>query len=224
VRPHPTTRAAIAAAALVSFPIASSVAFPAVAAAAPTVSAQDKAFLVAAHQSNLSEIAAGNVAEQKATSSAVREHGRLFIQDHARLDGNLKAVASALEVALPSQPTAQQRSVLASVSAKTGNAFDRAWVSAQITGHRQAIALGKQELASGTNARVIALDKAAAPVVASHLQMLLSTAGATSVHAGMGGASFGSGANKALPWALVVGGAAATCLGIAGLRRRDASR
>ena len=53
-----------------------------IAAAAP--SAQDKAFLVAAHQSNLTEIQAGKAALQKSGNDVVRRHGRLFIRDHTR--------------------------------------------------------------------------------------------------------------------------------------------
>jgi putative membrane protein len=72
--------------------------------------AQDRAFLVAAHQSNLAEIQAGQVAQQKATTDVVREHGQIFIRDHTRLDASLRQKAQALGVSLPSQPSSGRRS------------------------------------------------------------------------------------------------------------------
>jgi putative membrane protein len=155
-------------------------------AAAP--SAQDIAWLRAAHQNNLSEIHAGQAAQRKATSGVVRQHGALFIRDHTRLDGDLRAVARKLGVSLPSRPSPQQRAVLASVAAKSGSAFDSAWLQSQLTGHRQAKAAGQTELADGSDAQVKALARAAAPVIQMHLDMLAQTLGVPSgVAAGTGG-------------------------------------
>jgi putative membrane protein len=84
-----------------------------IAAAAP--SSQDRAFLVA-----------GKAALQKSGNDVVRRHGQLFIRDHTRLDADLRKVADDLKVDLPSQPSAAQRATLASVSAKSGSAFDAA--------------------------------------------------------------------------------------------------
>ena len=157
-----------------------------IAAAAP--SAQDKAFLVAAHQSNLTEIQAGKAALQKSGNDVVRRHGQLFIRDHTRLDADLRKVAGALNVDLPSQPSAAQRATLASVSAKSGSAFDAAWLASQLTGHRQAKADGQRELSQGSDAQVKKLARTAAPVIQMHLDMLEEATGSVSgVAAGTGG-------------------------------------
>jgi putative membrane protein len=162
-------------------------------AAAP--SAQDRAWMVAAHQSNLTEIQAGQAAQQKATSAVVKEHGELFIRDHTRLDASLQALAKTKGVTLPSTPNAQQRATLASVSAKSGAAFDSAWLSSQLAGHRQAKADGQTELANGSDAQVVAAAKAAAPVIQSHLSMLEQATGTspTGVNGGTGGQAASSG-------------------------------
>ena len=134
--------------------------------------AQDRAFLVAAHQSNLTEIAAGKAAQQKATTDVVRQHGELFIRDHTRLDASLQTGREELGVDLPGTPNAAQRATLASVSAKSGAAFDSAWLTSQLAGHRAAKAAGATELAAGSDASVLGLAKTAAPVVQMHLTML----------------------------------------------------
>jgi putative membrane protein len=156
-------------------------------AAAP--SAQDRAWMVAAHQSNLTEIAAGQAAQQKATTNVVKEHGQLFIRDHTRLDASLQTLAKSKGVTLPSTPNAQQRATLASVSAKSGSAFDSAWLASQLAGHRQSKAAGQTEIANGSDAQVVAAAKAAAPVIQSHLTMLEQATGTspTGVNGGTGG-------------------------------------
>ena len=151
-------------------------------------SSQDRAFLVAAHQNNLTEIEAGKAALQKSRNDVVRRHGQLFIRDHTRLDADLRKVAGDLDVDLPSRPSAAQRATLASVSAKSGSAFDAAWLASQLAGHRQAKADGQRELAQGSDARVKQLARAAAPVIQMHLDMLEEATGSVSgVAAGTGG-------------------------------------
>jgi putative membrane protein len=157
------------------------------AAAAP--SAQDRAFLVSAHQSNLTEIAAGQAAQRKATTEVVRHHGAIFTRDHTRLDASLRQVARRLTVPLPDSPSAEQQAILDSVSANADPAFDRAWLASQLAGHREAKANGQKELAQGSDATVKQLARAAAPVVQMHLSMLEQVAGTvpSGVDAGDGG-------------------------------------
>jgi putative membrane protein len=166
--------------------------------------AQDRAFLVAAHQSNLTEIAAGRAAQQKATTDVVRQHGQIFIRDHTRLDASLRQVAQQLNVDLPDQPNAQQRATLASVSAKSGAAFDQAWLASQVASHRASKALGQRELANGSDAAVLNLARTAAPVIQMHLSMLEEATGTPSgADAGTGGQAATAPGGMQTGWVLV---------------------
>jgi putative membrane protein len=162
---------------------------PAAPAARTAVSAADRTWMVAAHQSNLTEIAAGKAAQQKATSQKVRDLGQMFITDHTANDTKLTAAAKTLDVDLPSSPNAAQRAALASVAAKSGASFDSAWIASQITGHRQTLAATNTEIANGSDATVLKLAKATRPVVAHHLNELLAAGGGSpsSIGAGTGG-------------------------------------
>jgi putative membrane protein len=186
--------------------------------------AQDRAFLVAAHQSNLSEIAAGKAAQQKATTDVVRQHGELFIRDHTRLDASLQQVAKSLNVTLPTTPSAAQRATLASVSAKSGSAFDSAWLTSQIAGHKAAKAAGAKELASGSDASVLGLAKTAAPVVQMHLTMLEQATGSpTGVNAGTGGQAATAPGGVRTSWVLIGLGLVAAAGSLTLIRPRRAS-
>lgn len=188
------------------------------ASAAP--SAQDTTWMVAAHQSNLTEIAAGQAAQQKATSQPVKDLGAMLIQMHTALDADLTAAAKTLGVTLPDAPTASQQATLASVAAKSGAAFDSAWVTSQIAGHRATVAASQKEVSSGSDASVVKLATAATPVVQQHLTTLLTLPQApSSVQAGSGGQA----SSDRTPWLLALAAMGAVLLAGAALtssRRR----
>lgn len=140
------------------------------ASAAP--SDQDTAWMVAAHQSNLAEIAAGQAAEKHATTDEVREMGSTLIKDHKKLDADLTAVADRFGVDLPGMPSPAQRAALKQVMAQEGSAFDAAWIASQIDGHQATVMATKKELTAGQDPTVLALAKAATPVVQGHLDHL----------------------------------------------------
>jgi putative membrane protein len=159
------------------------------AAAAP--SQQDTQFLQQAHQTNLAEIAAGELAQQKGNSQIVRDLGARFVSDHTALDQSLRPVAQALGVPLPSTPNAQQQAVAARLRAASGPAFDTLFVTTQFAGHTQAMQAGQTEIAQGSDPRAIEVARDAAPVIAAHhsaLQDAANTLGIPlSVDAGTGG-------------------------------------
>jgi putative membrane protein len=118
---------------------------------------QDAAYLKAAHQSNLAEIAGGKIAQQKG-DSAVRQ------------------TASNLGVDLPSAPNAEQQALAARYQAASGDDFDALFVSTQMDAHMKAMALGRTEIADGSDAAAKKVAQNAAPVIMSHHEALDSAA------------------------------------------------
>lgn len=191
-------------------------------AASAAPSSQDTTWMAAAHQSNLTEIAAGKAAQQKATSQQVKDLGAMFIQMHTALDADLTAGAKTLGVSLPSAPTASQQATLNSVAATSGAAFDSAWVTSQIAGHRTTLAATQKEISTGSDPTVIKLATASAPVVQQHLTALLALpqAAPSSVPAGTGGQA----ASDRTPWVValaLVGLALLAGAGVGSVRRRQ---
>ena len=190
------------------------------ASAQDSVSAQDRSFLAGAHQSNLTEIAAGRLAQRNGETGVVRSIGALLVTDHQNLDTALKATAVKLAVALPSQPAPHQRAQSDRLAALSGPAFDRAWVNAMIQGHRAALAAGEEELRSGTAPAAKQVARSSAPVIQRHLDELLRaqpTVGAPrGVPAGSGGEAAPSPAGrhaKDLQYGLLAAGLALTSAG-----------
>lgn len=163
-------------------------------AAGPAVAApstQDTRFLQQAHQTNLAEISAGQLAQQKGNSQVVRDIGARLVTDHTRLDQSLRVAANALGVSLPSTPNAAQLAVARQLQAATGAEFDRLFVTTQIAGHVQAMRNGEEELANGSDPQAKQVATEAAPVIQAHHDLLTAAARQlgipTSVNAGSGG-------------------------------------
>ncbi|UUS31143.1 MULTISPECIES: DUF4142 domain-containing protein [Streptomyces] len=141
--------------------------------AADDASPTDSAFLRAAHQGNLTEIAAGRDARKNATTECVKKVGGVLERDHTKLDAATKALADQQGVDLPVAPSAEQQRVLADVMAKAGSsAYDDAWLKAQDAAHVKTLGMIDHQIAKGENAQVTAAAKAARPIVAHHHSMV----------------------------------------------------
>jgi putative membrane protein len=141
-----------------------------------SVSAQDATYLRQAHQTNLAEIAAGKLAQQKGNNQTVKSLGTKFVTDHIKLDQALTPVAQTLGVSLPQAPNGHQQTVASRLKAASGPQFDTLFVATQLAGHTQAMQAGQTEITNGTNPQVVKLARQSAPVIASHHQALESAA------------------------------------------------
>lgn len=147
----------------------------------PTTSAQDTQYLQQAHQTNLAEIAAGKMAQQKGNSQIVKNLGTKFVTDHTNLDKKLVPVAQQLHVKLPSAPNPTQQAVANQLKNVSGSQFDTLFVQSQFAGHTQAMQAGQTEIATGTNPKAVNVAKQAAPVLESHHKALLAAAQALGI-------------------------------------------
>jgi putative membrane protein len=181
-------------------------------------SSQDTQWMVAAHQSNLAEISAGNSSQSRAATAEVRRLGAMFVQMHTDMDTELSAAAAQLGVQLPATPSPAQQQALAAVEANSGSAYDAAWLTQQRAGHQQALDATKTETSAGSDPTVVALATAAVPVIQSHLDEVvaaLADAGApTRVETGSGGQAARQARSWAVPITLAVLGVA--MIGLAG--------
>ncbi|MDG4823249.1 DUF4142 domain-containing protein [Asanoa sp. WMMD1127] len=137
-------------------------------AAAP--STQDVAYLQAAHQSNLLEIATGTQAQEKGRSQQVKDIGARFVADHTRLDQSLQQTASSLGV--PLAPADAAREATERLARVPASQYDRVWIPLQQAAHTAAMQNGQREIEQGTDPAVKQDATAAAPVLEQHHALL----------------------------------------------------
>ena len=144
------------------------------------VSASDRAFLAKASESNVGEVAAGNLAQQRGASADTRALGKRFADNHRANEQKLGVLASRLNVVVPMHPSAEDKMEMAKLKALSGSAFDAAFLSMEQKGHMKNIMAFKQEGAATSNPMIAAYTKASIPVLEEHL--LVATDDANKMH------------------------------------------
>jgi predicted outer membrane protein len=147
----------------------------------------DQSFLAEAVQGNLAEIQLGQLAQQNASSQTVKQFGHRMVADHTSLLEQAKSLASAKGIGLPTSPSAKDETTYQSLKAKTGAAFDKAYISDMLSDHRQDIAKFQTEAKSGADADIRALASKALPTLQEHLRLAEHAARQLGIPVGTGG-------------------------------------
>jgi putative membrane protein len=133
---------------------------------------QDQTYLIQHAQTDMAEIAAGQLAVQKGTTDQIRATGQTLIQDHQRGLDQAKSIAQTKHVTLPSTPDQTQQQQTDQLKNASGVAFDQTYLRNQIQAHQQSISQTQQELRSGTDPQIKQFAQSYLPVAQAHLQRL----------------------------------------------------
>jgi putative membrane protein len=135
------------------------------------VSEQDKTFLTGQQQTNLVEVSLGKTVMERTTNEKVRDLADHLVSDHQKVSQENTALSQKLGVTPPSEPSAEQKAMADKILAQSGDAFDRAYVDAQVEGHMKSIEKANKEISSGSNPDVKAFATSYVPKAQSHLDM-----------------------------------------------------
>ncbi|HEY5087857.1 MAG TPA: DUF4142 domain-containing protein [Gemmatimonadaceae bacterium] len=149
-------------------------------AAAPAMT--DAGILAMLTAANHGEIAAGKMAETKATSASVRSFARDMVAAHTKMLNDGNALAKKLNITPDSAAAdsimAMNRSTGATLSSTAkGAAFDSAYVNAQVAGHQYVLNLVKTAEGAAQNADLKAALTKAEPQVQAHLDRITAIQG-----------------------------------------------
>ncbi|GGW64554.1 hypothetical protein GCM10010503_47210 [Streptomyces lucensis JCM 4490] len=139
------------------------------------LSAQDRDFVTKVRLAGLWELPAGELAERRGTTPAVRTAGQHLVDGHTSLDAHARTVATQLGVPLPNQPNAQQKQWLAALDAARGQDFDRRFAGILRLAHGRVFSLVAQVRAGTQNSLVRDLADDANTTVLDHIKILEAT-------------------------------------------------
>ncbi len=129
----------------------------------------DRTFLKLAADANMTEAHVGQMAEEQASESSVKDFGKKLTQDHTDAYRELAALAEKEGDAIPKGiDVGKNRSIEQLVRLK-GTRFDREFVQHEIQDHEKAIAAFKREAADGHDADLKAYASKMLPVLEDHL-------------------------------------------------------
>jgi putative membrane protein len=115
------------------------------------VSLEDKEFAMKAAEGGLAEVELGTLAQTRGSSQSVKDFAKHLVDEHTKLDNELKALAAKHGIELPTDAgTAHRQGVLA-LSKLSGARFDREFIKDFCEGHHDDIAAFRKEVAHGLN-------------------------------------------------------------------------
>jgi putative membrane protein len=137
--------------------------------------AADHAFMMAAARGDMAEVDLGKLAVQKASSEDVKKFGQRMVDDHSKANDKLEAIAREQHVTLPDTLSAQDKALQARLDKLSGEAFDRAYMSAMVRNHREDVKAFMHEEKVGANPAVKTFASDTLPMLQAHLKLARST-------------------------------------------------
>jgi putative membrane protein len=132
----------------------------------------DSAFFKHAAEGGIAEVEAGQLAQDKGNSQAVKDFGAMMVKDHSAANDRLKGIAAGENITLPTSSSVSQMASKAKLEVLTGDTFDKSYIKGQVKAHEQTVALFKKEIASGTDAQAKAFATETLPTVRAHLKKI----------------------------------------------------
>ncbi|MFE7835041.1 DUF4142 domain-containing protein [Streptomyces sp. NPDC057474] len=139
------------------------------------LSALDRDFITKVRLAGLWELPAGQQAETKGTTAAVRTAGEHLIEGHTFLDARVRNVAARLSLPLPNQPSDQQKAWLDTLTAAQGESYDREFANILRLAHGKVFSVVAQVRATTRNSLVRDLADDANTTVLDHIKVLEAT-------------------------------------------------
>src|SRR4051812_20719419 len=102
----------------------------------PSSSTNQRKFVETMMIANMAEIQLGQMAQSQALSPDVKAFGEMVVADHTKAIGELRPLAQQLEVPEPRALDVQHAAVANRLSRLNGAAFDREFVKAMVSAHR----------------------------------------------------------------------------------------
>src|SRR6195952_4292914 len=136
------------------------------------VDKDDAKFAVAAANGGMAEVELGQLAQQKAVNSTVKDFGAMMVTDHTKANDEMKALAKTKGIALPAAIDTEEQKVKDDLSAKSGADFDKAYVSNMIDDYQQDIKEFEDAAKNCKDAELKAFAVKTLPTLKMHLEAI----------------------------------------------------
>lgn len=132
---------------------------------------KDKDFAVEAASGGLMEVELGKLAATNASTADVKKFGQQMVTDHSKANNELKSLAAAKNITLPTTPGEKHQKHIDDLKAKKGADFDKAYISMMVDDHEEDVSNFEKEGNDGSDADIKAFAAGKVPTLKHHLEM-----------------------------------------------------
>ncbi len=135
----------------------------------------DTRFAKEAASGTLAEVQMGQLAVAKATNPQVKRFGQRMIDDHMKIDNELKNVASKDDIRLPKGLDAHDRLIYDNLSKLSGASFNHAYMYDMVKDHQADVKDFQMEAKNGSNSDLKSFAGTTLPTLQEHLRLAQET-------------------------------------------------
>ena len=132
----------------------------------------DMTFAMKAAQGGMAEVEMGKLAADKGNSADVKAFGQHMVDDHSKANDNLKSVAQAENITLPTTMNAKDQAEYNHLKNLSGAAFDHRYVTDMVKDHETDVKEFQKEANSGQDAQIKNFAQQTLPVLQEHLSKI----------------------------------------------------
>ncbi len=131
----------------------------------------DKKFLATAAQSDQNEIKLSELAEDKATSPAVKAFAKKMVVEHKKMSSSMMPFAEQAGVTPPTGPDADHQKEYDKLNGMSGGDFDKEYIDQMVTDHAKALDAFTSEAKDTKDVKLRAAVLKGKTMVAAHKNM-----------------------------------------------------
>ena len=117
----------------------------------------------------MTEVEMGKLAESNGGNADVKEYGKMLQKDHAAANNDLRSIADAEKITLPTAIDEKHSDNIKDMSSKKGADFDKAFIPMMIEDHENDIAEFKEAATSNPSQKIKDFASKALPTLQKHL-------------------------------------------------------
>jgi putative membrane protein len=140
------------------------------------VAMADTKFMKEAAEGGMAEVALGQLAAEKASSSEVKKFGQRMVDDHSKANEELKQLASQKNVKLPQDLSAKDKATKSTLESLSGQQFDQAYMKDMVKDHKKDVSDFRRESRSARDPDVKKFATQTLPTLEEHLKQAESIA------------------------------------------------
>ena len=134
--------------------------------------ADDGKFVKDAAIGGMTEVALGKLAQEKASSEAVKQFGQKMIDDHSKAGEDLKKAATKASISVPDSIDSKHQARIDKLSKLSGADFDKAYIKDQLKDHQEDVRAFEREAQNGSDPGVKQFASKTLPTLQEHLSMV----------------------------------------------------
>ena len=130
----------------------------------------DAEFAVAAADGGMMEVQMGQLAQKNGQSAAIRDFGKMMVDDHGKANTELKNLAQQKNITLPTTMSNDKQKKYDDLAKKTGAEFDKAYADLMVKDHKEDIEEFKEQAEDGKDPDLKSWAASKVPALEMHLQ------------------------------------------------------